>query len=139
MTFSDVSRQMLRTYPRDFNVDAEVLAQCIDACAECAQACTQCADDCLSEQGHQHDLAKCIRLDLDCADICATTGRIVSRQTEYDANITRAMLQACVAACTACGDECERHGQHGMEHCAVCARSCRTCADACEALLAAVG
>jgi hypothetical protein len=58
----------------------------IDACFECAQACTACADDCLSEQ-KVTDLVKCIRLAADCADICVATGNIVSRQTEYDANV----------------------------------------------------
>lgn len=75
--------------------------------------------------------------DIDCADVCATTGRIVSRQTEYDANVTRAILEACVAACTACGDECEAHGEQ-MQHCAVCAQNCRSCAEACRELLAAI-
>lgn len=46
MTFA---KQMLETYPRDFNVDTDVLTRCIEACHECAQACTACADDCLSE------------------------------------------------------------------------------------------
>jgi hypothetical protein len=55
---------------------------------ECAQACTACADACLSEQ-NVADLAKCIRSNLDCADICDTTGRVLSRHTGYDANITR--------------------------------------------------
>ena len=31
-------------------------------------------------------MVKCVRLDLDCADICAATGRIIARQTEYDAD-----------------------------------------------------
>ena len=68
----------------------------------------------------------------------AATTRVLSRQTEYDANITRALLQACVAACRACGDECERHGEHGMEHCVVCADQCRRCEGACQALLDAI-
>jgi hypothetical protein len=128
---------MLETYPRDFNVDPDALARCIAACSDCALACTQCADDCLSEPNVQ-DLVKCIRLNLDCSDICAATGRVVSRQTEYDATVTRAVLQACIAACTACGDECEQHGDHGMQHCAVCAAECRLCERACRRLLEAM-
>jgi hypothetical protein len=96
-----------------------------------------CADDCLSEQ-NVTELLKCTRLDLDCADICAATGRIVSRQTEYDATVTRAALQACIAACRSCGEECARHGEHGMEHCRVCAEECDRCRRACEALLTAM-
>ncbi|MBY0396694.1 MAG: four-helix bundle copper-binding protein [Thermoleophilia bacterium] len=127
---------MLTAYPRDFNVDQSLLVRCREACYDCAQACTQCADDCLSERGRVEELAKCIRLDLDCADVCAATGRVVSRQTEYDANVTRAVLQACIAACRACGDECATH--EGMDHCGLCAEQCRACERACEALLHAI-
>ena len=136
MTIAD---QMLETYPRDFNVDKTLLARCIDACADCGQACTLCADDCLSEQGRVEEMVKCIRTNLDCADVCAATGRVLSRQTEYDANVTRAVLQACIAACRSCGDECAQHGEHGMEHCRICAEQCRRCEQACEELLATIG
>jgi Domain of Unknown Function (DUF326) len=131
------AKQMLETYPRDFNVEADVLVRCIEACFDCAQACTACADDCLSEE-RVAELVKCIRTCLDCADVCQTTGRIVSRQTEYDANITRAVVDACVVACKACGDECEQHAAHGMKHCAVCTEACRRCERACRELLAAL-
>jgi Domain of Unknown Function (DUF326) len=130
------ARQMLDTYPRDFNVDAGALTTAIDALSDCAQACTACADDCLSEQ-NVAELVKCIRLDLDCADVCTATLRVVSRQTEYDANITRPLLEACVAACRSCGDERERHARM-HEHCRVCAEACRRCEQACDELLAAM-
>jgi hypothetical protein len=129
---------MLDSYPRDLNVDRELLVRCIEACSDCAEACTQCADDCLSEQSVQ-ELVKCVRLCLDCADVCATTGRVVSRQTGYDANVTRAVLQACIAICRSCGDECEIHAMHGMKHCEVCAEECRRCEQACQELLDAIG
>src|SRR5215472_18814848 len=61
--------QLLDTYPRTFNVDARVLAATIDALNDCAQACTADSDDDLSEP-NVADLIKCIRLCLDCADIC---------------------------------------------------------------------
>jgi hypothetical protein len=128
---------MLETYPRDLSLDKDVLARCIDACDDCAQSCTACADACLSEESLA-ELVRCIRLDLDCGDICVTTGRVVTRQTEYDANLTRPIVQACVQVCNACADECEEHARHGMEHCRVCAEACRRCEQACEELLAAM-
>lgn len=131
------AKQMLETYPRDFNLDADILTRCIEACFECAQACTACADACLGEQ-NVAELAKCIRTDMDCADICLTAGRVMSRQTEYDANITRAIVEACAQACRACGDECEQHGEHGMDHCAICAEACRRCEQTCRELLASI-
>jgi uncharacterized membrane protein len=128
--------QMLDAYPRDFNVDARLLTTTIDALIECAQACTADADDDLSEQ-NLGELVKCIRLCMDCADVCDATVRVISRQTEYDANVTRPLLEACAAVCRSCGDECERHAQM-HEHCRVCAESCRRCEQACRDLLAAM-
>lgn len=130
------AKQMLDTYPRSFNVDADVLAAAIEALSECANTCTQCADACLSEQDVAA-MVKCIRLNLDCADVCIATSRVVSRQTEYDANVTRAVLEACIATCKSCGDECEGHAEH-MAHCRVCADSCRRCESACRDLLSAI-
>jgi hypothetical protein len=128
--------QLLETYPRTFNVDAGVLAATIDALTDCAQACTADADDDLSESDVA-DLVKCIRLCLDCADICSTTAGVISRQTEYDANVTRPMLEACMAACKSSGDECERHAMMHA-HCGVCAQACRRCEQACRELMMAM-
>ena len=130
------AQEMLETYPRTINVDTGVLAATIEALLECANTCTQCADACLSEQDVPA-MVRCIRLNLDCADVCTATSRVVSRQTEYDANVTRALLEACIAACKSCGDECESHGEH-MAHCRVCSESCRRCEQVCRELLAAM-
>src|SRR5512144_637423 len=97
---------MIKTYPAEINFDRGLLARCIDACIACAAACTACADACLSEE-KVDELRKCIRSALDCADVCDSTGRVVSRHTGYDANLTRAVLQACAQACKSCGDECQ--------------------------------
>jgi hypothetical protein len=130
--------KMLETYPQDLGgIDRAALASCIEACQECAQACTACADACLGEESVQQ-LTTCVRTNLDCADVCSTTGRVLSRHTGYDANLTRAVLQACVVACRSCGDECDRHAGH-HEHCRICADACRQCEQACQQLLTALG
>lgn len=129
---------MLDTYPADLGrVDKAALARCIEACFDCAQTCTACADACLSEQ-NVADLVGCIRTNLDCADVCDATGRVLSRHTGYDANLTRMQLEACAQACKSCGDECGMHADH-MEHCRVCADACRRCEEACRVLLASLG
>jgi hypothetical protein len=130
-------KDMLATYPADLgDVDREKLTRCIEECIACAQACTACADACLSED-MVGDLAKCIRTGMDCADICNTTASVLSRHTGYDANITRAILQACATACKACADECGRHSE--MDHCRICAEACRSCEQACNGLMRALG
>ncbi|MDP8970757.1 MAG: four-helix bundle copper-binding protein [Actinomycetota bacterium] len=132
------AEQMLETYPGSVPAEAGLLAETIAAAFDCAQACSACADACLAEDTVT-ELRRCIGLDLDCADVCAATGQVLSRQTGYDANLTRAVLQACAQACRSCGDECARHAQRGMAHCSVCADACRRCEDACNRLLAGLG
>ncbi|MEV4756885.1 four-helix bundle copper-binding protein [Micromonospora sp. NPDC049559] len=127
---------MLRAYPAEINFDRDKLGRTIDILTACAQACTACADSCLSE-ANVGTLAKCVRTDLDCADICTTTARVLSRHTGYDANLTRGLLEACATACRACGDECQRHAAM-HEHCRICCESCRVCENACRELLAAM-
>lgn len=130
------SMQLLETYPRTFSVDATLLAEAIEALSDCAQACTSDADDDLSEPDVAA-MVKCIRLCLDCADICNATVAVTSRQTEYDANITIPLLEACTAACKSCGDECERHAMMHA-HCQVSAEACRRCERSCRVLLGAI-
>ena len=130
------ARQMLDTYPRALTIDPDVLAAAIDAVSDCAQACTADTDADLNEP----DLAEmvtCIRLCLNCVDVCTATVGVLSRQAEYDAGLTRPLLEACVAICKSCGDECERHARM-HEHCRVCGEACRRCERACRALLAAL-
>ena len=130
------SRQMLDTYPRTFNADAGLLAAAIDALSDCVQACN--ADN-AADLGEQNvsEMVTCIRLCLDCADICGATAAVISRLTNYDADVIRPLLDACVAICKSCGDECERHAQM-HEHCRVCEQACRVCEQACRELLAAL-
>jgi hypothetical protein len=128
------ARQMLDSYPRTVNLDAGPLAATIDALSDCAQACTADVDADLSEQDLA-EMVRCIRLCLDCVDVCTATVAVTSRLAEYDANVIRPLLQACVAICNSCGDECQRHAPH-HEHCRVCAEACRRCEQACRELLA---
>jgi hypothetical protein len=129
---------MLETYPGELGrIDRAKLIRCIETCIECAQACTACADADLGEERVAH-LTKCIRTNLDCADICITTSRVLSRRTDYDANVTRAVLEACAVTSKACGDECDLHSAH-HEHCRICAEVCHRCEKACRELLASLG
>jgi hypothetical protein len=129
------ARQMLDTYPRNFNVDADLLAAAIDALDDCVQACNADNAADLSEPDVA-EMVRCIRLCLDCVDVCTATARVIGRQAEYDASVTRPLLESCVAVCRSCGDECERHAR--MSHCRVCAEACRRCEQACRELLDAM-
>jgi hypothetical protein len=129
--------RMLHSHPRPSPVlaDPDAIADAIVTLAACAQACTACADACLAEDDVAA-LRRCIRLNLDCADVCAATASLLSRRTETDADVVRGQLEACVVACRACGTECEGHADH-MQHCRVCADACHACERACHDLLVA--
>ncbi len=129
--------EMLRTHPRFSSSPAEdVLTRVIVACYDCAQTCVSCADACLGEEEVRH-LSQCIRLDLDCADLCCAAGAMASRRTGANPAVLRPVLAACEAACRACAEECERHAEM-HEHCAICAEVCRECETACREALAAL-
>jgi hypothetical protein len=130
------ARQMLDTYPRALTLDASVLASAIDAITDCAQACIADTDADLGEQNIT-EMVSCIRLCLDCADVCTATAGVTSRPAGYDADVTKPLLEACVAICKSCGEECERHARM-HEHCRVCAEACRRCEQACRELLDAL-
>jgi uncharacterized protein DUF326 len=127
-------REMLEAHPATLAGGLDARVRCIEACGDCTVSCTSCADADLAESDVQ-DMVRCVRLCLDCADVCETTSRVVTRQTEADAGVVRAVVQACLAACRACREECERHAQH-HEHCRICADVCRRCEQACDEFLA---
>ena len=97
---------------------------CIDACNACATACNHCAAACLREDG-VGDLRDCIRLDIDCAEICRFVTAYMARGSEFAPDI----CALCADVCDACADECERHD---MAHCRECAEACRKCAVECR-------
>jgi hypothetical protein len=130
------ARQMMEGHPGEPALAAAVLVRCIEACYGCAQSCTACADACLGEHDVETQI-RCIRLNLDCADVCATTGKLLSRVGAFEPALAKAVVQACVEACRVCGDECERHAQR-MEHCRVCLEACRACETACNEVLRSV-
>ncbi len=125
--------EMLKTHPRQIEADADLFAQCADACFECAESCTACADACLSEE-QIAELRTCVRLNLDCVDICESVGKVLLRQTGRKPETLRAHLEAVIAVVGACAEECERHAQK-HEHCRICAEVCRRCEQSCLRVL----
>ena len=130
-----VTQQMLLQHPQAPG-NPGAIVRCIEACFECEQCCVACADACLGEE--QLDmLRRCIRLNLDCPDACAATGRMLSRQTEPDWELLHGQIEACASACRICAEECDRHADK-HEHCATCANCCRRCAEACQQMLSSI-
>lgn len=132
----DSIQGMLKTHPQPGRIAPSLLAPAANELFDCSQACTACADACLGED-QVRDLRRCIRTCLDCADVCVATGSLVSRQTESDPKLIRSQLEACVAACRVCAEECQRHASR-HEHCRICGESCRRCEQACDQLTGAI-
>jgi hypothetical protein len=131
--------RMLDTHPVEITVDRKQLADAIDALTSCSQACTACADACLGESAEAlPGLARCIRDNLDCADICDTTARVLSRRTGDDLAVGRAQLEEAVRALKRCGDSCAEH-RDAHEHCAVCEQACRDTERIVQELLSGIG
>lgn len=96
---------------------------CIAACHACSVACNHCAAACLQEPDVKA-MARCIGLDLDCAQMCLLAVGFMSGGSEHAA----AACRLCAEICRACGGECARHD---MDHCQQCAEACRRCEQAC--------
>ena len=130
---SDHIHSMLEAHPSAGESITPALQECIRACFACAETCAACADACLAE-ATATEMTRCIRINLDCADICTTTGRVLLRRTAPVDEVVRAQLQACAAVSKHCASECETH-EARLEHCRLCAQSCRRCEEACHALI----
>lgn len=128
--------RMQESNPARIDIDQRVLTHCVAACMEWSQICVACADACLAE-GMVEQLRSCITTNLTCADVRASTERVLSRHTGYAGQVTRAVVEACARACSACAEECEQHAEM-HEHCRVCAEACRRCEEACNRFLAAL-
>lgn len=70
-------------------------------------------------------MVRCIRLDLDCAQICRLAAAYMARDSEF----AQAVCRLCAEICQACGDECAKHS---MDHCQRCAQACHECAKECR-------
>lgn len=90
----------------------------------CAMECSHCAMACLDEEDVKM-LTRCIKLNIDCADVCRLAASLLSRGSEHGLHL----LDECAELCDACADECESHADMG--HCKKCAEVCRHCAGTC--------
>lgn len=100
--------------------------ECLIECNECAAACLYCASACLDEEDPKQ-MDRCIKLDMECADICRLAAASIARGDEH----MEAVCLLCADVCDACGEECAKHA---LEHCQRCAEACQRCADACRGM-----
>lgn len=128
---------MIAEHPQvgaDYNA---ALGRAVKTTLLCGAICNSCADACLAETtgAEPMDMSQCIRLNLDCADLCLATSRIATRRTGHDVSLIRTVLKACIEACQRCGAEC---GKHETAHCQRCATMCNECVEDCLYALSAI-
>jgi hypothetical protein len=100
--------------------------QLVETLNTCAATCHYCANACLGEDDIKM-LTACIRLNMDCAEICTATATLLARNSEHGEHL----LKECAEICGLCAAECEKHADH-MDHCRICAEVCRSCEEACK-------
>lgn len=116
---------------------SDLLVRSIEHCQKCAQACTECANACLTAPVTQ-ELSQCVRLNLNCADLCHAAAGVGSRCVDSGDEIMVRTLEICASACHACAEENERCG-NSHEKCRVSALECRACYEACIAAMQDAG
>ncbi|MEO6903605.1 MAG: four-helix bundle copper-binding protein [Bacteroidia bacterium] len=97
----------------------------ISILSACADACNTCLTACLKEE-EVKKMVSCIRLDMDCAQICEVTAAFISRGSDH----AKHLMKECAEICSKCAQECGKHAH--MEHCKVCSDMCKKCAEMCS-------
>lgn len=100
------------------------LMDLIEKLCDCQAACKYCFNACLEEENVAM-MTRCIKLDVECAEICG----LALSSVAYEGGFTTEILRICAASCRTCAEECRKHD---VEHCIECAKACEECAKACE-------
>jgi hypothetical protein len=110
------------------NIDhlSEAERECLENCFEAAEVCEWCADECIDEG---EEMAECIRLCRDVADVATLHARFLARNSHYSPELA----EVCAGVCEQCAEVCERHDQ---AHCGTCADVVRECAESCRSMMA---
>lgn len=114
----------ISSLPKNIVMSHKTNESLISTLNNCATVCNHCISACLEEEDVKM-LANCIKLDIDCAQICSLTAGFFARGSAHAPHL----LPECADICNACADECEKHAH--MEHCKECAEACRKCAAEC--------
>lgn len=102
----------------------DVYSQLVESLENCIAACNNCAASCLDEDNVQA-MINCIKLDLDCADVCQIALKLLARDSRH----ANSVIELCKEICEECAAECENHE---YDHCQQCANACRRCEDRCR-------
>lgn len=125
--------ELIKNNPNPAIAEEASLIKCVETCLVAAHASVACADASIGVADPKA-LTRCIRVALDCADVCQATWRMLARQQAPDIAMLARQLDLCAYTCRRCAEECEKHSAIHA-HCRVTADACRWCEKACDALL----
>lgn len=126
-------REMLDTITMEPPLDIDELVSVLEALSDLDRDSTACGMA-MTAEPDAADMVTATRAALDCADIAAATERVLSRGFATNIPVTRALLQAAIAAAERCVAECEPHAARHA-HCRVHVASARQAAARCRAEL----
>jgi hypothetical protein len=101
---------------------------CVAACYDCADACDHCVVAVL-EGSSPGKMVRCIRLNMDCAQLCRLAAACMVRKSE----MVDAIWEVCAQICETCAEECARHA---IEYSRLSMEACRHCAEECRLMIA---
>ena len=110
----------------DHHKKGDVHHKCAEACFDCAHECSEGFHHCSEQvEGGKKNYAKAMHLCRDCADVCATAGKLVGGMSPLMIHT----CHACAECCDDCVAECQKLNDPEMkeviEALKACAASCR--------------
>ncbi len=107
--------------------------KCADACFDCERECSEAFHHCFTQtaagkSGH----TKAMHLCVDCADICSTAGKLVSRMSP----LMVYTCHSCAECCDACVAECDKMNDPKLKD---CCDALRKCSAACKDMVKSMG
>jgi hypothetical protein len=104
-------------------------AECIDACIEAAAMCREALA--LGLGATAAYLPEHLRTLADCSDVCQMTAALLTRESDFRADVCRLTAEVCKV----CAQSCRHFATHELM---LCAERCEDAADACETLAVAL-
>ena len=106
------------------------MKRCREKCHSCHDICVETALHCLEQEPRRTDAAH-IRLLLDCAQICRTSGDFLLRGS----SLHERTCAVCAEICIRCAEACDQIVDDPVLR--QCAETCRRCADSCAEMAGA--
>jgi len=102
----------------------DVYSELVESLENCDAVCSDCAVSSLDEEDNKA-MSDCIKLSLDCADVCHLALRLLARDSSYVVSA----VKLCMNMCDECATEYERH-EHDQSR--LCYQACRQCETHCR-------